>query len=94
MDRGVLLPARRPPRTDVPFSRESVDVKTRKRTERVAAVHLHVVVVASIDFPPEKYLEGIRASEKRGERRMRISVKGVGEVPPRSVRRPSTSFKT
>lgn len=91
---GVLLSARRASLADVPVSWKSIDVKTRKRTKRIAAVHFHIIVVPSIDFPPKKHLEGIRASEKRGERRVRISMKGVGEVTPWPVRRPSASFKT
>lgn len=93
MDRGVLFSARRAALTDVPLAWKSIYVKTRKRTKWVTSIHLHVIVISSIGFPAKKYLERIGSSEKRGKRRVRISVEGVGEVASWPVGRPSTSFK-
>lgn len=78
-DGRVLLPALLPSGAGVPVPREPVHVEVGEGAEGVVSVHLHVVVVSAVGFPPEEHLEGVGTAEESGEGGVRVPMEGVGE---------------
>lgn len=80
MDDGrVLLPALLTSMPDMPVPRESIQVEAGKGAKGIVSIHLHVLIVTTIDFTSKEDVKRVWTPKECGEGGMRVPVEGVSE---------------
>lgn len=94
MDCWVLLASGLPTKAHMPITRKTVEVEAWEWAESVPTIHLHVIIISPVDFPPKEYLKRVGTSKKCCKGSVGIPMEGVGEVGSLAICGSSSTFKT